>query len=44
LTLLRDYRMAAQLRADSPFFRRNEEVIFAATTLAVFIFVMTGIV
>ena len=44
LTLLRDYRMAAQLRADSPFFRRNEEVIFAALTLAVFIFVMTGIV
>ena len=44
LTLLRDLRMAAQLRADSPFFRRNEEVIFAATTLAVFIFVMTGIV
>ena len=44
LTLLRDYRMAGQLRADSPFFRRNEEVIFAATTLAVFIFVMTGIV
>ncbi len=44
LTLLRDFRMAAQLRLDSPFFRRNEEVIFAAATLAVFIFVMTGIV
>ncbi len=44
LTLLRDYRMAAQLRADSPFFRRNEQVIFAVATLAVFIFVMTGIV
>ena len=44
LTLLRDYRMAAQLRVDSPFFRRNEEVIFAAMTLAVFIFVMTGVV
>jgi len=44
MTLLRDYRMAAQLRADSPFFRRNEEVISAATTLIVFIFVMTGIV
>jgi voltage-gated potassium channel len=36
LTLLRDSRMAAQLQADSPFFRRNEEVIFAATTLVVF--------
>ena len=44
MTLLRDYRMAAQLRADTPFFRRNEEVISAATTLIVFIFVMTGIV
>jgi len=44
LTLLRDSRMATQLRADSLFFRRNEEVIFAATTLAVFIFVMTGLV
>ena len=44
LTLLRDYRMAGQLRIDSPFFRRNEEVIFAAVTLAVFIFVMTGVV
>ena len=44
LTLLRDYRMAGQLRRDSPFFRRNEEVIFAAVTLAVFIFVMTGVV
>jgi len=44
LRLLRDYQMVAQLRADSTFFRRNEEVIFAVTDLAVFIFVMTGIV
>jgi voltage-gated potassium channel len=44
LRLLRDYQVVAQLRADSPFFRRNEEVVFAVTTLAVFIFVMTGIV
>jgi voltage-gated potassium channel len=44
LRLLRDYRMLVRLRIDSPFFRRNEEVIFAVTNLAVFIFVMTAIV
>ncbi|WP_448043155.1 potassium channel family protein [Bradyrhizobium liaoningense] len=44
LGLLRDYQMLVRLRVDSPFFRRNEEVIFAVTNLAVFIFVMTGIV
>ena len=36
--------MLVRLRADSSFFRRNEEVIFAVTNLAVFIFVMTAIV
>jgi voltage-gated potassium channel len=44
LRLLRDYQMVAQLRMDSTFFRRNEEVVFAVTSLAVFIFIMTGIV
>src|SRR4051794_18680427 len=44
LRLLRDYRMMERLRVDSLFFRRNEEVIFAVTNLAVFIFVMTGVV
>jgi len=44
LRLLRNAQMLARLRADSEFFRRNEEVIFAVTNLAVFIFVMTGIV
>ena len=44
LRLLRDYQMLARLRVDSAFFRRNEEVIFAVTNLAVFIFVMTAIV
>jgi voltage-gated potassium channel len=44
LRLLRDYQMVARLRVDSSFFRRNEEVIFAVANLAVFIFVMTGIV
>ena len=34
----------AQLRADIRFFRRNEDVIFAVANLAVFIFLMTGLV
>lgn len=44
LRLLRDYQMLVRLRQDSTFFRRNEEVIFAVTNLATFIFVMTAIV
>ena len=44
LRVLREYHVLARLRVDSSFFRRNEEVIFAVTNLAVFIFVMTGIV
>jgi voltage-gated potassium channel len=44
LRLLRDYQVLARLRTDFGFFRRNEEVIFAVTNLAVFIFVMTAVV
>ena len=44
LRLLRDYQVVTRLRLDSSFFRRNEEVVFAVANLAVFIFVMTGIV
>ena len=44
LRLLRTYHLLAQLRADSRFFRRHEEVIFAVTNLAVFIFMTTGTV
>jgi voltage-gated potassium channel len=44
LRLLGDNQMVARLRVDSPFFRRNEEVVFAVANLGVFIFVMTGIV
>ena len=44
LRVLREYHVLARLRVDSSFFRRNEEVIFAVTNLAVFIFVMTGVV
>jgi voltage-gated potassium channel len=44
LRLLQAYQLLARLRADSAFFRRHEEVIFAAANLAVFVFVMTGLV
>ncbi len=44
LRLLRTYHLLVRLRADSRFFRRYEEVIFAVTNLAVFIFIMTGVV
>jgi voltage-gated potassium channel len=44
LRLLRTYQLLARLRADSVFFRRNEELIIAAVNLGVFIFVMTGFV
>jgi len=36
--------LAARLRADSTFFRRNEEAITAVINLIVFVFIMTGIV
>lgn len=42
--LLRTYQLLARLRADSPFFRRNEELIIASVNLGVFIFIMTGFV
>lgn len=44
LRLLRTYRILARLRADSTFFRRYEDMIFAVTNLAVFVFVTTGFV
>jgi voltage-gated potassium channel len=44
LRLLRTYQLLERLRTDIPFFRRNEEVIVALVNLAVFIFIMTGIV
>lgn len=44
LRLLHTYQLLGRLREDSPFFRRNEDVIFSATHLLVFIFVMTGLV
>ena len=44
LRLMRTYHLLAQLRADSRFFRRNEDVIFAVTNLVVFIFITSGVV
>jgi voltage-gated potassium channel len=44
LRLMRTYHLLAQLRADSRYFRRHEDVIFAVTNLAVFIFITAGVV
>lgn len=44
LRLLRSYHLLRDLRRDSPFFRRNEEVIRRAVNLIVFIFVITSLV
>jgi len=44
LRLLHTYELLRRLRADFPFFRRNEDVVIAAINLLVFIFVMTGLV
>ncbi len=44
LRLLHTYQLVARLRADSSFFRRNEETITAVINLGVFVFIMTGIV
>jgi len=42
--LLATYQLLRRLRSDSAWFRRHEEVIVAAVHLAVFVFIMTGIV
>lgn len=44
LRLLHSVRLITTLRSDLPFFRRNEEATLAAAQLAVFLFVMSGIV
>jgi voltage-gated potassium channel len=44
LRLLRSYIVARELRRYSQFFAKNEEVIFSALNLLVFIFVVTAIV
>jgi voltage-gated potassium channel len=44
LRVLRSYHLLRDLRADSPWFRRNEDVIQRALNLFVFIFVITSLV
>jgi voltage-gated potassium channel len=44
LRLLHTYQLLARLRADSGWFRRNEEITLSIVHLAVFLFVMTAIV
>lgn len=44
LRVLHTYRLLARLRADSKTFRRHEPVILASANLAVFIFVVTGVI
>ena len=42
--LLATYQLLSRLRKDSNWFRRHEDVIIATVHLAVFIFIMTGLV
>lgn len=42
--LLHTYQLLVRLRKDSDWFRRHEDVAFAVVHLAVFVFIMTGIV
>lgn len=44
LRLFRTYGVLERLRADSLFFRMHEDAVVATANLAVFIFIMTGIV
>lgn len=44
LRLLRSYHILKELRAISPYFRRNEEIIQSSVNLVVFIFVVTAVV
>lgn len=42
--LLRSYHLVKQLRNDFSWFRLNEEIVFAAINLFVFLFIMTAVV
>jgi voltage-gated potassium channel len=44
LRLLRSYHLLRDLRADSAWFRRNEDIIQRTVNLAVFIFIVTSVV
>lgn len=44
LRLLHSYHVLRDLRRDTPFFRRNEDVILSAVNLGVFVFFVTALV
>ncbi len=44
LRLLHTYQLSIRLRQDFTYFRRHEDVILASVNLAVFLFVMTGLI
>ncbi|MGP6089085.1 potassium channel family protein [Antarctobacter jejuensis] len=44
LRLLHTYHLSEQLKRDFPYFRRNDDVVLAVLNLAVFMFIMTGLV
>ena len=44
LRLFRSYQLVSRLRRDFPFFRRNQEVVFSAVNVLVFILIMTALV
>lgn len=44
LRLARSYRLLSRLRSDFLYFRAHEEVIIAGINIAVFLFVMTGLI
>lgn len=44
LRLLRSYHLLRDLRADSPWFRRNEDIVQRTVNLGVFIFIVTSVV
>lgn len=44
LRLLRSYHLLRDLRADSPWFRRHEDIIQRTVNLGVFIFIVTSVV
>jgi voltage-gated potassium channel len=44
LRLLRSYHVLRQLRAISPWFRRNEEIVQSTANLAIFVFFITAVV
>ena len=44
LRLLHSYQIVGRLRADSPLFRRHEEVLMSVVHLSVFLFIMSAVV